>query len=273
MKKKLRFAFALLFIGLILWILWANTALTVTEITIEDPAIGEGFQGFRIAQISDLHNAQFGQDNETLLSLLESARPDIIVLTGDLIDSRNTNLQVALAFASRAAAIAPTYYVTGNHEGRIAGYPALREGLLEAGVILLENAAVTLTEGDDRLTIAGVHDPMFLPEGSIASGLQAVENPAGDYTLLLAHHPEFLEAYAAWGADLVFSGHAHGGQFRLPLIGGLVAPGQGLFPRYDSGLYTLEDTQMVVSRGLGNSIIPLRINNRPEIVVVTLEIA
>lgn len=250
------------------WVLWGNTALEVNEWTIESSALPEQFDGFRIAQVSDLHNASFGDGNEKLLELLDQANPDIIVLTGDLADSRNTDVDIALAFAAEAVEIAPCYYVSGNHEARIAQWQQLRAGLLDAGVTLLEDEAVTMERDGAAVTLAGLQDPSF--GTNIAAGLRELTQDQTLYTILLSHRPELFELYVSCGADLVFSGHAHGGQVRLPFVGGLVAPNQGFFPEYDSGLYQRGDTSMLVSRGIGNSIIPLRFNNRPEIVLAVL---
>lgn len=258
-----------LILALVIWLLWANTAIEVNEWTIESADIPEQFGGFRIAQVSDLHNTEFGRDNERILKLLRESEPDIIVITGDLIDSRNTDLQIALAFAEKAVQIAPCYYVSGNHESRISGWAALRQGLLDAGVTVLEDQCVTLERFGGTLTLVGLADPDF--RGPFVAGLQEMTGQQEGYTILLSHRPEYFELYADCGVDLVFSGHAHGGQVRLPFVGGLIAPGQGLFPEYDSGLYRQGDTVMLVSRGLGNSIVPLRVNDRPEILVAVLK--
>lgn len=258
-----------LILALVIWLLWANTAIEVNEWTIESADIPEQFEGFRIAQVSDLHNAEFGRDNERLLKLLRESEPDIIVITGDLIDSRNTDLQIALAFAEKAVQIAPCYYVSGNHESRISGWAALRKGLSDAGVTVLEDRSVTLERSGGTLTLVGLADPDF--RGPFVAGLREMSGQQEGYTILLSHRPEYFELYADCGVDLVFSGHAHGGQVRLPFVGGLIAPGQGLFPEYDSGLYRQGDTVMLVSRGLGNSIAPLRVNDRPEILVAVLK--
>lgn len=258
-----------LILALVIWLLWANTAIEVNEWTIESADIPEQFGGFRIAQVTDLHNAEFGRGNETLLKLLRESEPDIIVITGDLIDSRNTDLQIALAFAEKAVQIAPCYYVSGNHESRISGWAALRKGLSDAGVTVLEDRSVTLERSGGTLTLVGLADPDF--RGPFVAGLREMSGQQEGYTILLSHRPEYFELYADCGVDLVFSGHAHGGQVRLPFVGGLIAPGQGLFPEYDSGLYRQGDTVMLVSRGLGNSIAPLRVNDRPEILVAVLK--
>ena len=256
----------LLLAGLAAWVLWANTAIEVNEWTVASERLPAVFEGFRIAQVSDLHNAEFGPENETLLGLLKKAEPDIIVITGDLVDSYHTDLEISLDFASEAMKIAPCYYVTGNHEARISGYGALKAGLEASGVVVLENEIVNLERCGETISLAGAMDPSFR-KGSIINELHAGET----YTILLSHRPELFDSYAATGVDLVFTGHAHGGQFRLPVVGGLLAPNQGLFPRYDAGIYTEGRTNMLVSRGIGNSIFPFRFNNPPEIILVILK--
>lgn len=257
----------LAFLILFLWSLWGNTALAVTEYRVCDMEIPAAFDGFQIAQVSDLHNTEFGRNNEKLLSLLRESQPDLIAITGDLVDSRRTDLEVSIAFAQEAVKIAPTYYVPGNHEARIPKeYAILKEALSAAGVVVLESESLLLEKENAAITLTGLMDPDFIDPAAVLPQLTS-----NHYQIVLSHRPELLELYAEYGLDLVFTGHAHGGQFRLPLIGGLFAPHQGIFPKYDSGVFTQEDTSMVVSRGLGNSLFPLRFNNRPELILVTLE--
>ncbi len=260
------------------WTLWGNRALMVSEFTVSGERIPEAFSGFRIVQISDLHNAVFGDGNALLLRKLAETEPDMIVITGDLVDSRRPDVETALKFVAEAIKLAPVYYVTGNHEAALSEYADLRTGLKAAGAVVLKDEAVTLERDGEKLLLMGLHDPDFTLKGDIFGEVPAMagtklkllaEGKTG-YKILLSHRPELFEIYAASGIDLIFSGHAHGGQFRLPLVGGLIAPNQGFFPKYDAGLYTKDSTNMVVSRGIGNSIIPIRFNNRPEIVVVTL---
>lgn len=259
--------------AVLLWIVWGNSALTVTPHTITHPRIPAPFDGYRIAQVSDLHNASFGPDNRTLLDRLRETQPDLIVLTGDLVDAYRPDPEVSLSFARQAVSIAPTCYVTGNHEARLSDYASLRAGLKDAGVTVLDNQSVTLERGGASIRLIGLQDPAFLPGDALQPTLDGLCDPSGGYQILLAHRPEYLELYAACGVDLVFSGHAHGGQFRLPWVGGLFAPGQGLFPTYDGGVYARDNTTLIVSRGLGNSLFPFRVNNRPELVVAELRFA
>ena len=279
-KKKFIIAIlCVLLIGLVIWTMWGNTALEVNEYEITSGRIPEAFNGFRIAQVSDLHNAEFGEGNSDLIELLSQTDSDIIVITGDLVDSRQTDIEIALEFARLAMKISPVYFVSGNHEARVSEYEDLKMGLAEAGVIVLENQKVEITREGESITLIGINDPSFREDylfGDAASvsraALSDLQNESDGYTVLLAHRPELFDIYVESGVDLVFSGHAHGGQFRLPFIGGLVAPNQGFFPKYDAGLFSEENTTMIVSRGVGNSIIPMRFNNRPEIIVAELKL-
>lgn len=263
----------ILLIVLIAWIAWDNQALEVNEWTVSDRDIPDTFSGYRIAQISDLHNAEFGEHNEELLSMLAGTAPDIIVLTGDLVDSRRTDVGVAADFAAQAMEIAPVYYVTGNHESRLKRlFPDLEARLEAAGVTVLRGEAVLLNRDGQQIQLLGVDDITFYTgnwEDQLPEDLERLKKE-GLYTVLLSHRPDLLKLYEKAGVDLVFTGHAHGGQIRLPWIGGILAPDQGFFPKYDSGLYTLGETNLMVSRGLGNSLFPFRVNNPPEIVVVEL---
>lgn len=278
-RKIISLIVVLVILSTALWTLWANTALVVSELSVPSDRLPLAFDGYRIAQISDLHNAVFGESNDTLLALLESTEPDIIVITGDLLDSRQGKPEDARTFAAAATAIAPVYFVTGNHEAWSPAYPDLEAALIEADVTVLRNEGVMLTEQGQSIRLIGIDDPDFHSSDSTDSAAAAALDAelrlllAGStaYTLLLSHRPEHFETYIEHEIDLVFSGHAHGGQFRLPFIGGLIAPDQGFFPTYDAGLFTEGESYMIVSRGLGNSIIPLRFNNRPEIVLVMLE--
>ena len=263
-------------LSLAAWIAWGNTALQLNTITVSSSRLPQAFDGYRIAQVSDLHNAQMGEGNEKLIGLLRQAQPDMIAITGDIVDSGRTDIGVALDFARQAVEIAPCYYVCGNNEVRLAEYAQLKTGLQALGVTVLENASVQLQRDGQRLQIWGVDDPSIRTDYLFGDGpavmteqLKGMED-TGDYIVLLSHRPELFSVYAKYEIDLVLTGHAHGGQFRLPFIGGLAAPNQGLFPKYDAGLYTEGDTNMIVSRGIGNSVFPFRFNNRPEVVLIQL---
>ena len=267
MRRRLLWALGVAVL-LVVWLLWGNSALEVSTFVIEDEALPSAFDGFRIAQVSDLHNAPFWEE---VVEALVEAEPDLIVLTGDLIDSSNTDVEAALAFAQQAAEIAPCYYVSGNHEAwSPRHWDALRKGLSRAGVVMLEDEKAVLEREGETVNLLGLRDPAFGSDhASVLNALTAGEG----YTILLSHRPERFEQYVGAGVDLVFTGHAHGGQFRIPFLGGLIAPDQGFFPEFDAGLYEKNGTSMLVSRGIGNSIIPLRINNRPEIILAELKVS
>ncbi len=266
--KIIVFTLLILFVIFIIWIVWGNITIAKTQIDIYDKNIPISFNAFKIAQVSDLHNAEFGEDNGNLIEMLESESPDIITFTGDLVDSKHTDMNSAIDFVKQALEVAPCYFVTGNHEYWLGEkYEELESELIDCGVNVLRNQAVKLEKNGEDIQLIGVDDPNFTVK-SMSDVLS--EFTLDEYTVLLSHRPEIFDIYVKQNINLVLSGHAHGGQFRLPFIGGLVAPNYGLFPKYDSGKYTENNTVMIVSRGVGNSVIPVRFNNRPEIVFVSL---
>ena len=264
---------------LCLWTVWGNTALKLNKYDIENAKIPEDFDSFKIAHISDLHNKTFGENNSELLDMIKNAEPDIIAITGDIIDSTYTNTDIAVDFLTQAVEIAPCYYVTGNHEAReleIIG--ELLTTFETLGVDVLDNESVKISKGDDDITLLGINDPSFVTdyllgdsESVVDESLASIDIDNSDFNILLSHRPELFEVYTSHNIDLTLSGHAHGGQFRLPIIGGIYAPNQGIFPKYDSGMYTKDGCSMIVSRGIGNSLFPLRFNNRPEVILIELK--
>ena len=260
------------------WVYWGNTSIQTTQVRIGSKKFPASFDGFRIVQISDLHNARFGAGQSRLLGAVKEASPDLIAVTGDLIDSRRTDVEKAMELIDGAVLIAPVYYVTGNHEARTGQYAVLKRRMEEAGVSILKDEGATIRRRGDSVRLLGLEDPAFVgrektnaENAAVLDGeMKKIPVENGGYAVLLSHRPELLDVYAENGVDLVLCGHAHGGQIRLPFIGGLFAPNQGFFPKYSEGVHEKGRTKMVVSRGLGNSLAPVRINNRPELVVVTL---
>lgn len=251
------------------YVLWANKAVTTTNITVTSPALPPAFDSFRIAHISDLHNDELGKNHRDLIRVLQKAQPNIIAITGDMIDSRRTNIPCALRFAKQALEIAPCYYVMGNHESRIPEYPELERGLIRLGVTVLRNDTATLQREGAAITIIGLDDPSINPD--FQQILFDLAQSSEQFKLLLCHRPDLFNVFCKANVHLALCGHAHGGQVRIPFVGGVIAPNQGWFPEFDSGLYRYKQTNMIVSRGLGNSLCPLRVNNRPELVVATLK--
>ena len=274
MKRKLLCLTAAALL-LTLFFYWQNNGLVITAYEYSDAKITAELDGFRILQISDLHSKNF---RGRLTGKIREQKPDIIVITGDLIDSYDRDIDTASKLIADILPIAPVYFIPGNHEHNNSRlYAELAAFLADSGVTVLEGSACKLFEKD--LNIIGLADPAFMDSPfsekgeAIEAMRQATETNVEErmFNLLLAHRPDYFDLYSQSNVDLVFCGHAHGGQVRLPFVGGLVAPGQGLFPEYTSGIHWKNDTAMVISRGLGNSILPLRIFNRPEIVVVTLK--
>lgn len=264
--------FLILFVIAALIIYDGNTRLVTDEYTIEDSLIPEAFDGFRIVQLSDLHGAEFGKDNSSLYAAVIGASPDIIALTGDFIDE-NDPLEYAFETASALTSIAPVYYVTGNHEWDGVATKELLSGLKERGVHVLQNEFETISIENSSIVIVGAEDPngpydMMTPDELIKS----VNEACGDcFTVVLNHRNDRLSLYSELGVNFVMSGHAHGGVVRLPFTDGLISPTMGFFPSFTSGIYSEGNTQMLVSRGIGNTYPSFRIFNNPEIVVAVLK--
>lgn len=260
----------------ILWIIWGNTTVQISRIKISDQNIPEEFNGLKIAHISDLHDKNWG---DRLVKPIIEEKPDLIAITGDLIDSKNPDIYNAAMLLEQIKEIAPIYFVTGNHEAWSEHYKELEEVLIKHDVIILDNESITVQKNDAKMQLIGVNDPSFHSESNLLNEqssklenqLQELISSSDVYNILLSHRPELFDIYVRNEMNLVLTGHAHGGQFRLPFIGGLVAPDQGFFPKYTSGVYSEGNTNMIVSRGLGNSIIPIRVNNRSELLFIELE--
>lgn len=284
----------IVFIPLLLIFLYIeNNCITSTCLEIECDSLPKSFDGYKIVHLSDLHNKKFGKGQRYLIDRIEKANPDLIVCTGDLIDSRRHGIDNSISLMKECVDIAPVYYVTGNHEWRSEQFNLLKEALIETGVKILQDTHCVIEREDEKIYILGIDDPSrvykrqwnegeVLSEGIyemeeddvIREGIErAIEDiEDGEFKILLTHRPEKLHVYSEYDIDMVFAGHAHGGQVRLPFIGGIIAPNQGFFPQYTSGKHIYKNSTMVVSRGLGNSIIPQRLFNCPEIVIVTLRL-
>lgn len=268
---------------LVLFVYWDNTALRTDSLTYTSAALPASFDGLRIVQLNDLHNREFGEDNARLYRAVEQAAPDLIFLTGDLVDEyAEAPVPYARAVGEALSAIAPTYFVTGNHEWAHgnAVVEEIKTALREAGVTVLSNQCVPLERGGETIFIAGVDDPNGYADQRSPADLAAeiYQNGADPFWLLLAHRNNLFNGrYCRLGADLTFSGHAHGGIWRLPFTDGLVDTNLHLLPSFTSGFYHCNDVdcegaEVFVSRGLGNS--PkwaFRLFNRPQVAVITLK--
>ena len=241
-----------------------NKTVIISEYTVEHDDIPVAFDGKRIVHLTDLHNKDFGGELETLVA---AQHPDIIVITGDWIGFTDDDITPAKEQVAALTAIAPVYFTAGNHEKESLLWPDLEAHLLSCGVTVLDNKAVDWTIGDEMVQLIGVFDPEFSTHlwREFAPLVQEEQ-----YTVLLYHRPEYMEKAAEYHADLILSGHTHGGQIRLPLIGAVFAPNQGWFPKYDVGRFDVDSTTMIVGQGLGESVY-FRILTPPEIVTVTLK--
>ncbi len=249
---------------------YENHHLTVTTYTYQSEKTDADLNGYRIVQISDLHNAEFGHDNRKLLKKISELEPDIIVITGDIVDSNHTDIQTSVSFVKQAVLISDVYYVTGNHEYWLTkdDQAELFNGIEQTGAVILNNECVDISVGESGFCLIGLDDNS-LSNGTLDHLISEIDDEK--LSVVLAHEPQYLSKYSSAGCDLVLTGHAHGGQFILPFVGAIVAPDQGFFPEYTSGKHQEKDTTMYISRGLGNSIIPVRLFNDPEIVCVDLQ--
>lgn len=260
----------------IAFLIYGNFSVDVQEIHIVTDKLPESFHNYLIAHISDYHNRNSEIVDNQIFDSLNEEQPDIIFITGDIIDSTHTDVDVALEFAEKLCEIAPVYYVTGNHESNVLNddekeFNRLINGLSELGVTILRNSKVKIeNSAGDFFNLYGIDDPYFY--GGYEQVFQRTEilcdefsMNENEYNILLAHHPETLSVYYKYNIDLVFSGHAHGGQ--VTLFGkAIMAPDQVTFPPYTSGLYKMGDTQLVLSRGIGYSVLPIRAFCRPHLV-------
>lgn len=266
----------LVLIIILVFLFIQNNWISKTRFKITLQRLPINFNGFKIAHISDLHNKSFGKNQQYLLNKIKEENPNIIIITGDLIDSRRYNEYIAMQFVKEAVKVAPVYYVTGNHEIRSGKFKGLEKKLVSTGVNVLRNDWEKIDINGQSIIIVGVDDPYtgirYREPVVINEYLRKATEGLDDdsFKILLSHRPEKINAYAKFGFDLVFSGHAHGGQFRIPFLGGLIVPNQGFFPKYTSRSHKVDDTVMIISRGLGNSIIPQRMFNRPEVVITEL---
>lgn len=272
-----------LFVGIILliiviWVIKNNHALGLTTYCIHYENLPDAFDNYRIIHLSDIHNIDYGNDNKIIIDLVRDSNPECIVITGDLLDSRNTKPSISMKLVSELTKIAPVYYVIGNHESRLTIYQQFEDDLKQLGVCVLRNEFVLIEKENQAIQLLGIDDPNFdrIKDESIIPS-QIVEHKIKKikqnnlFTILLIHRPELFEIYVKNKIDLALTGHTHGGQIRIPLIGGIIAPSQGFFPKYDAGLFQKNGTNMIISKGIGDSSFPFRVNDNPEVVLIELQ--
>ena len=303
-KKKFRITVPILLVFYIIlnaFFLYQNYHIVITEYDYQSAKVSESMDGYVIVQISDLHNQWFGFDGKILLSKIRKCEPDMIVVTGDVLDSGHTCYEFAEDFFRGAVDIAPVYYITGNHEEWLKGkrFDKFLTDIEKMGVRLLDDKMTCIDstptgfsdeifdgasgsgENDQNGDVVRGFKLVGISESSLGGNIKSkVDSIKEECTLsggdedtlmiLLAHEPRYLESYNSAGADLVLVGHNHGGQFVVPGKGGFISPDMEIFPKFYGGRHSFNDTTMIISRGLGNSVIPVRINNYPEIVKITL---
>lgn len=256
-----------------------NNRLQTTRIEVESARIPASFDGYCIVQVSDLHGHLFGSNLSRLARAIRRAEPDLIVVTGDLTRWGKWQAAYVDGLARQLSGIAPAFFVTGNHDYYAGDLAKLLRALEEKGIRTLSGRSVEISREAESIVVAGIDDPRAYSRGGEVgeatrwrSALEELRGSIGqgEFVVLLSHRPEAIADYARLGFDLVLSGHAHGGQVRLPLIGPLYAPEQGWLPRLAAGVHRRGGTSLVISRGLGNSTMPIRVLNRPELVVVRL---
>ena len=276
MRKRRALTFAALIVLALLGagMLLSKYGLGVTRLELGLEGLPEGFDGFRIVQLSDLHGSRFGKGNARLIEKVRAEEPELIALTGDFLDEGKTERELPEleALVRELAAIAPVYFVSGNHDWASGEAYTLFETLEAAGAVCLRNEYLRLERGGDSIVLAGVDDPngpaeMAEPDEFVA---QLRKEAPEDFVLLLAHRAYWAEKYPGLDVDLILCGHTHGGVVRLPFVGGLAASNMGLFPEYDAGLFELPGYTLFISRGLGNSVPLPRFLNTPELVSITL---
>lgn len=267
-----------------------NNTIKVSKFEIALAGLPEGHEGLRIVHISDLHGKEFGSHNGELARAIEALDPDLIFTSGDMMNSQNDDGSAFINLLYELKGIYPIYCSLGNHEQIVRGmqgterYYDFTKRLREAGGILLDNGRLEIKKDGVTFGIYGFtsalhhyssHDMLGSWDGAELKAqfiVESIGRPRDDeITILLAHNPKYFQEYVTWGADLVCSGHIHGGVIRLPLLGGILSPDLTFFPEYSGGLYRSERTAMHVSRGLGNSVIPFRIFNPPDLSLLLLQ--
>lgn len=250
----------------------SRCALGVTRYELGYASLPAAFDGFRLVQLSDLHGARFGKGNARLLAAVRAERPELIALTGDILQTgSDSEVFAAASLCAALARIAPTYFVSGNHDVSCGALPRLASALAAAGVTYLRGGYEEITRPGGSIVVCGVEDARAGARVTPADELvrRAREKCPDGFLLFLGHRNDWLRKYPFLDVDLALGGHAHGGIVRLPLIGGLLGNDARFFPDYDGGLYR-GSYDLIVSRGLGNSVPIPRLFNIPEIVSVTL---
>jgi predicted MPP superfamily phosphohydrolase len=289
MKRKILISILIFVILLIIIITYiSNNVIVVSKYCIKYDNLPSNFDGYVIVQLSDFHSREFGKDNKKLIEKIKKQSPNIIVVTGDMINAKDNNYDTFLNIAKKLVSICSVYYIIGNHEQDISEdkLNELYNSLNDIGVNILDNSKVIIERDGQTIDVYGMWFNLkyysdktseFIQNNSsdYYFSLDKMNKVLGDnssnFSVLLTHNPMYFDTYANWGADLTLSGHIHGGMIRLPFLRGVYSPERTFFPKYDSGLFTKENKSMIVSRGIGNGNLGFRFLNCPEIVTITLK--
>lgn len=283
MKRRNRILLVVLILLMVLFgirLYIDHNLIKITSYEISSDKIPISFSGYKILQISDLHNKNFGNQ---LFEKICLKNPDIIVMTGDMVSANSLDFSNFLNFAKRIAEKYTVYYIKGNHEGTLSkkDYAVIEDALALYGITILDNQKVSLQSGNDKINLYGMWcnqryysradaDKSYVVKKETVTKLLGKCN-ADEYNILLMHTPNYFEEYEKWGADLVLAGHIHGGLIRLPLARGLFSPDRKLFPKYSYGKYKINNSEMIVNSGLSRGTTGFRLFNKPEIVTITLK--
>ena len=262
-------------VGLIAYFIYENNTLYTRRIHITS----EKLKNARIVVISDLHNKSFGTDNQKLVSIIKAKRPDVVLFAGDLTDRRKPYKSTGTDLLKQIAGFSSVYMILGNHDLKFGHKERIRDELIGSGVFVLENMRQDFTIGGQEVSLLGLCEHNY--DLSRTLSREELDSLIGDfsaavgYKILICHQPQFFSKpdyeYSSYNLDLVVAGHTHGGVVQFPFIGALLAPGQGFFPKYSKGLYEENETKMIVSSGLGPSVLPIRFRNKPEIIVLDFQ--
>ena len=288
LKKRIVFC-VLMFINIVISAMFISYIISLFKIDVSkyevaSSKVPKAFDGFKILQLSDLHNRRFNKNNKKIVKIIEKQKPDIIVMTGDMVSSNSAGFSNFFSLVEELDGNYPIYYIFGNHEQRLSveKQASIIGKLREYGVKVLNNQQEFITKDDESIQIFGLKQELIYYTNYLKSKKtysyetkdmeNAIRKADGKkFNILLAHNPLYFDTYEKWGADLIFSGHVHGGIIQIPFVGGLLSPERKLFPKYSGGEYEIDDSKMVVSRGLGYTKINLRFFNNPEICVVELK--
>lgn len=258
----------------------------ITRYTVKSDKISNQFEDYTIVQLSDFHSKGYKDTTGIIIKEIEKINPDIIVMTGDMVSFDMENIDEFQKLINSLATNYPIYYINGNHEELVGmlkpkEYDTFLKDIKDLGVAVLKNNCIELIKGEESINLYEIDIPLEEESGLYVTSEQLDDNyinytlsnvDKNKFNILLAHNPLFIDDYSEWGADLVLSGHMHGGIIRIPIIGvGIASPEKDYFPKYDAGEFKIGDTTMIVNRGIGTSSSGLRIFNKPEISVITLE--